>query len=399
MINYDDGRIVSEADLNNMPLTNTPPSGDMKRMSMKVGKITSVDKTKNTVHLEWLWPIKGGVDNIPLSRPYVGLKSGMNFIPEIGSIVVVGYTFNIPVILSYILPGDYKKMLDGQLDNNNVPTQLRQLSPGEISLNSSGGSEIYLHDQLELTDGVDEIILDPGTGTIQTISLNLNAINEGGNIFMGMIKRIVKGKPTIVTNDGESILKENGGNALNELTINMKEFADNSINDNAANPNIVTVTLGTLVDKNGKKVLNEVGKQIVLDIKFKSGARIQADKDGNLNLNEGKMTTPTDVVPPNIDPLSTKPSVNFAPLLSAQHAAREGDFISIPIVSSTDTAHPYMAQIALGNLGELAKNLAPYFRVFGVYPCIYTSGPPVEILGQIITGSSDVFIGSKDEKL
>ena len=58
-----------------------------------------------------------------------------------------------------------------------------------------------------------------------------------------------------------------------------------------------------------------------------------------------------------------------------------------------------MNQIAVANLAELASKLAPFFRVFGVYPCVYTSGPPVNLTGQIVTGSKDVFIGSKDEKI
>jgi hypothetical protein len=276
---------------------------------------------------------------------------------------------------------------------------MTEINPGEILIYSKSGAEIYIHDQVEiLDDSGNKITIDPATNTIQLDSLNLNIINEGGNFYMGMVKRLVNGKAIVVTNDGKSILDADGGLALTEFTVAMKEFADNTRNDNSKDPDIATVTMGTLVDSNGKKVLNEIGNQIVIDIKTSKGATVQIDKEGNINLNQGKMTTPTDVVPPNTDPLSDKPSIDFSPFLSAQHAAREGDFISIPIVSSTDTAHPYMAQIAVANLKELAQNLAPFFRVFGVYPCVYTSGPPVALTGQIVSGSEDVFIGSKSEK-
>lgn len=397
---YNDGRLSSESAITDLPLSNLPPSGDMKRMAMRIAKITAVDTAKNTVKLQWLWPQRGGIDNVDLSRPYVGLRSGINFMPEVGSVCVVGYAFNIPVILSYVLPTAYEKMLDGELDTNDEPTNIKQINPGELLLHSAEGSEIYIHDQIELVDSAgDSVTIDPGTGTILENSLNWNVVNEGGEIFMGMVKRVVNGKSTIVTDDGQSILSASGGLALTELTINIKEFADNSINDNQSNPNIATVTLGTLVDANGKKVLNELGNQIVMDVSFASGATLQVDKAGNFNINGGKMTTPTQTVPPNSDPLATQKTPTFQPLLSAQNAARNGDFVSIPIVSSTDSDHPEMNQIAVANLAELASKLAPFFRVFGVYPCVYTSGPPVNLTGQIVTGSNDVFIGSQDEKI
>lgn len=397
---YNDGRITSEASIVDLPLSNSPPSGDMKRMAMRIAKITSVDKAGNTVKLQWLWPQRGGIDNVDLTRPYVGLRSGINFMPEVGSVVVVGYAFNIPVILSYVLPAAYKKMLAGELDNNDKPTNITEINPGELLLYSAQGSEIYVHDQIELKDNAgDNIVIDPGTGTILMDSLNWNVINESGNFYMGMVKRVVNGTSSIITNDGQSILNTSGGKALTELKINIKEFATNSINDNQSNPNIATVTIGTLVDANGKKVLNEIGNQIVLDVSFASGANLQIDKSGHFNFNGGKMTKPTQATAPNIDPLSIQNKPVFKPLLSAQNAARNGDFISIPVVTSTDADHPAMNQIAVANLQELASKLAPFFRVFGAHPCVYTSGPPINLMGQIVTGSSDVFIGSKDEKI
>lgn len=395
---YNDGRLNSESTITDMPLSNLPPSGDMKRMSMKIATIKSVNVEKNTVNLEWLWPQRGGMDDVDLSRPYVGLRSGINFMPEVGSAVVLGYAFNIPVILSYILPSAYAALLAGDPDNHGNATKMKQINPGEILINSMQGSEIYIHEQIQLLDDAgDTIVIDPVNGTITMDSLNWNVVNENGSIYMGMVQR----SGQIITNDGTSVLNPVGGLALTELTINIKEFATNSINDNQNNPNIATVTLGTLVDDNGKKVLNELGNQIVLDITFQSGSRLQADKQGNFNLNEGKMTTPTQIIPPTIDPLNltVKQTPNFQPLTSAQNAARNGDFVSIPIVSSSDTDHPLLNEVALLNMTELASKLAPYFRVMGVYPCIYTAGPPVNLMGQIVTGSSDVFIGSRDEKI
>jgi len=397
---YNDGRISSESSIDNLPLSNSPHSGDMKRMSMRIAKIVSVDNAKNTVNLQWLWPAAGGISGVNLSRPYLGLKSGINFMPEIGSVIILGYAFNIPVILSYVSPTSYEKMLAGEPDSNGTPTRMKKINPGEIMITSMQGSEIYVHDQIELTDDSgDKITVDPESGTIQLDSLNFNVINEAGGLFMGMVKRVVNNKAVIITNDGKSTLEATGGLALTEMVVNIKEFADNTRNDNSSDPDIATLTMGTLVDQNGKKVLNELGNQIVLDITTSAGARVQIDKKGLINLNQGKMTTPTQIVLPNTDPLSTSESVAFKPLTTQQGAARNGDFISIPIVASTDLDHPEMNKIAVENLAELASKLAPFFRVFGVFPCVYTGGPPMTLGGQIVSGSTDVFIGSKDEKL
>jgi hypothetical protein len=398
---YNDGRPTSEASINDLPLSNSPHSGDMKRMSMRIAQITAVHIDDNTVDLKWLWPARGGISGVNLSKPYVGLRSGIHFMPEVGSIVVLGYAFNIPVILSYVLPTDYKKMLSGDKDSNGKATRLQKINPGEILLNSVQNAEIYIHDQIQLLDNAGDVILiDPGTGTILNDSLNWKITNEAGSIFMGMVKRVVAGKQTIITSDGKPISSSTGGNALTEYKIDIKEFSDNTINDTSANPSIATITVGTLVDANGKKVLNEVGSQIVCDIKFASGARIQVDKSGAINLNEGRMTTPTQIVAPNSDPLSSQSSPNFKPTIVQQGAARNGDLISIPIGSSTDKDHPELQQMAVLNTAEIAAKIAPYFLTLGAFPCIYIPSPiPVNLQGQIVTGSKDVFIGSSDEKI
>lgn len=396
---YNDGKPTSEASINDLPLSNSPMSGDMKRLGMKVAQITSVNKEKNTVDLKWLWPSKGGISGVDLSRPYVGLRSGIHFMPEEGSTVLVGYAFNIPVILAYLLPTDYQKLLAGEDDSKGVPTRITQINPGEILLNSVQNAEIYVHDQIQLLDDAgDRILVDPGTGTILLDSLNWNVTNEAGSIFMGMVKRVVNGKQTIITSDGKSTITTDGGNALTELKIDIKEFADNTINDASSNPSLATITIGTMVDAEGKKVVNELGNEIVCNIEFESGAIIRVDKEGKINIGEGKMTKPTEVVAPVVDPLKTQETVTYKPLTAQQGAARNGDEISIPIVTNLDKDHPGLNQIATFNAQELAQKIAPFFRVFGVYPCVYMSGPPVNLKGQIVTGSKDVFIGSSDEQ-
>jgi len=396
---YNDGRLTTESSINDLPLSNSPQSGDMKRMGIKVAQITSVDKDKNTVDLKWLWPSRGGITGVNLSRPYVGLRSGIHFLPEEGSIVLLGYAFNIPVILSYLLPSDYEKLLAGDEDSKGIPTRLSQINPGEILLNSVQNAEIYIHDQIQLLDDAgDRILIDPGTGTILVDSLNWNVINEAGSIFMGMVKRVVNNKQVVITNDGKSIVSDNGGNALTEMVINIKEFADNTINDNSENPSLAKITVGTLVNEDGKKVINELGNEIVCNIEFSSGAKIQVDKKGKINIGEGKMLTPTSVSTITSDPLQAKVSPTFKTQTTQQGAARNGDMVSTPFISNTDSDHPKLNELAVLNAKELATQIAPYLRVFGAYPCVYVPGPAANLQGQIVTGSKDVFIGSSDEK-
>ncbi len=389
--------------------------GVTRRLSMKVAKIKRVDVDKNQVDLEWIWPIRGGISKIDLTKPYIGFRSGINFMPESGSIVIVGYAFNQPILLSYALPGDFEAMLDGVTNNAGDTTRIRKLKEGEISINSLQDSEIYVHKKIEIRDGqLDSIIINPDNGTISLSSLNLDISNEAGDLKMGMVQRIVtddEGNPEFktITDDGQDITADEGGNALTEFKVTVNEFSDATLGNNTENQPIAEVTVGTVVDSDGKKVLNQAGNEIVCEINFASGAILQIDKKGKFNVNQGNMDKPTEPSAPSSSELTDQPgtttreegaeessSYTFSQA-SQQRAAREGDRVTIPLTVATppDLDHPELLKKTAINLQTMQQLAASFISPMG--PCTFVPVPNLTLIGEITQGSDDFFIGSIDK--
>lgn len=395
-----EGKPVSALDIGVDQGTTNALGGMTRRLSMKIAKIKNVNADTNTVDLEWLWPIRGGANNIDISRPYVGFRSGIHFVPEVGSVVVIGYAFNQMIMLSYLLPSDYSKMLQGYEDNKGIPARIRQMSPGEISMNSIQNSEIYLHEQVEIQDrNLNNIIIDPTDDSINLNSLIFYLNNEGGNIVMGPITRTVDGSSTIITNDGEPVISSVGGKALTEFNLKVKEFADGTIFDDSANNTLANITVGTLVNDAGKKVLNQVGNQIVCNIEFSSGVNLQVDSKGNFNISGGNMLNPSDpsiTLPDSLSQSFTGTTISK----TQQRAAREGDRVIIPITTPLPNHlvdHPELASKAVYNLAQMAQMATMFMSPVG--PCFFVpSIQDIRLAGEITQGSNNVFIGSEDKK-
>jgi len=253
--------------------------------------------------------------------------------------------------------------------------------------------------------------MDPDNGSINLSSLEFNVSNEAGTIFMGpVIRTVVSGEEQAITNDGQPIANNNGGNGLTEFKIKINEFADGTLFDSeVGNPAIAEVTLGTVVDDDGLKVLNQQGNEIVCNIELSSGAKVQIDKAGNVNINEGKSTKPTD--PPAIAvPLQeTVQSVEttsdgetvidyvYAPLQSQQRAAREGDRVTIPLTvqAPPDTDHPGQIAKSLVNLSTMTQLASSFMSPVG--PCTFIPVPGLKLVGEITQGANGVYIGSLDK--
>lgn len=394
----DDGKQASKLEIGVSQGSTNTLGGMTRRLSMKIAKIKNVHPETNTVDLEWLWPIRGGADQVPISRPYVGFRSGIHFVPEVGSIVVIGYAFNQMVMLSYLLPSDYSKLLDGNATPSGAPSYIRQMAIGEVSMRSIQGSEVYLHDQVEIQDkNLDSIVIDPDDGSITIDSLIFNVNNEAGNITMGPIIRTIDGTDTIITNDGSNVTSSVGGKALTEFTLTVNQFADATVFDGVPDSEIAKISVGTLVDDSGKKVLSQAGNQIVCNIAFTSGAKIQVDSKGLININEGNMLKPT-APPPTADNLSVASKVTFVNT-AQQRAAREGDRIVIPLTTPTSSAtdHPDLTQKALFNLAQMQQIASMIMTPYG--PCVgFTAAvPDTRLVGEITQGSDSVFIGSLDK--
>jgi hypothetical protein len=372
-------------------------SGLVKKLTLRIGKITKVNPDKNTVDIEWLWPNKGSLSNLNISRPYVGLRSGIHFVPEISSIIIVGYAFDRPVMLSYLMPGDFDKLVAGDVDSNNKSSRMRVLAPGEISLMSVQNSEIYLHEKVEIRDGsADKITIDPEDGSITLDSLQLYINNECGNLIMGMVKR----NDEIITNDGQAVSSTNGGNAYTEFRIKVNEFADNTVNDDT-NSDIADIIVGTVIDEDGEPTTSESGNQIACQIKLSSGAKVLIDKAGNVEVFGKNKTETIDEnktvnVGKNLIMNANKINLNKGnEIIPKQKSARENDEITVPLSpAQTDINHPDLLTSAVTNQSALSS-LASSFKIFGYIPCIYspTMGPDTKLIGQITKGSDSVYIG------
>lgn len=374
-------------------------AGLTRRLGLKIGKVTGVDTKNNTMSLEWVWPYRGAINNVDIGSPYWGFRSGIRFTPEVGSLLVIGYAKDKVVPLSYLPPSNFAQLLASEKDNNGVKTYSREISEGDIQIRSSKGAEIYLDDLVHFGDkDSNAISVDPKTGNVHIHSLNLIAENEAGYIKMGQVSRAKDGTHQVITDDGKEATAVEGGNALNELKINIKELSDSSsIVTTQENPSIAEITVGTLVNKEGLKVINPQGNEIVCDIKFASGARVQVDKKGNININEANALKPTEESngPDRLQILEDEIIYNNTP---QQRAAREGDRIAIPLSFATqpDMDHPNMANKVLFNISQLSQFASMIMSPAG--PCTFVPATPdVKLLGEIVQGANGVFIGSLDK--
>jgi hypothetical protein len=430
------GRQTSESDIYQSQNVTTSNDGMLRRLAIKIAKIKAVNADTNKVDLEWLAPNRGAVTNVDISRPYVGIRSGMHFMPEVGSIVLFAYAGNRPVLLSYLLPADYDKMLNAVDDVDGLPSRINKILPGELLLNSKQNSEIYIHEQIEIRDGgQDSIVLDPNDGSINLDSLQFYMTNEGGSVTMGSVVRNINGDPTIITNDGSDITSTIGGNALTELKITVASLADNTINDSTPNPNIAEVTIGTLIGSDGTYTTTDEGTKINLEIKMKSGIVVRFDENGKMfvdtnnikmnnsdtlsvnsknidvnaannvtaivsgNTNVGVGKDLTAIVSGNTTITSKKININGGNEVGVglQHAARENDQVTIPIANVIDTTHPGITTKSLQNTASLLTGVPTCFKVFGVYPVIFTpTSVDFKLVGEITEGSSNVYIGEQN---
>lgn len=383
-----------ELDLNSKRRTN---SGATKRLSLRVGKITNVFPSTNTVNIQWLYPNNGVMSNLELTRPYVGFQSGIHFIPEVGSIVTVGFAEDSVILLSYSLPSPFSNMLLGTNNNAGIPTRIRKLGPGEISINSVQNAEIYVHDKIEFRDQFgDTIIINPKDGSINLNSLQFYSTNEAGTLAMGMVER--NGK--VITDDGQPVSTKNGGNALTEYKVVVNKLANSTINSSqVSNSPVATITVGTVIDSNGNYEYTQTGSKIVCEINFSSGALIQVDANGNFIMNQGNQITPQNSSIQQQAVQNGYSGVTYTNK-SQQRAAREGDRIVIPITNgqtTVDPNHPDLENKATANSQNFTQ-LGSMYLCMGIPLTFIPSVPGAQIVGEITQGANGVYIGSLDKQ-
>jgi len=389
-------QVSNDSDLN-VSLKRKTNSGFTKRLSLRIGKITNVFPNTNTVNIQWLYPNNGVMSNIELTRPYVGFQSGIHFMPEVGSIVTVGFAEDSVILLTYSIPSPFANMLTGVPNNSGTPTRIRKLNPGEVSINSIQNAEIYVHDKLEFRDQYgDTIVINPIDGSINLDSLQFYMTNEAGTMTMGMIER----NGVIITDDGQPVSSQNGGNALTEYKVVVNKLATGTINSNdTTNSPVATITVGTVVDSAGKYEYTQTGAKIVCEINFSSGALIQIDETGNFIMNQGNQVTPQNS---SIQQQAVQNGYSGATYTnqSQQRAAREGDRIVIPVTNgqtTVDPNHPDLENKATANTQNFTQ-LGSMFLCMGIPLTFIPSVPGAQIVGEITQGANGVFIGSLDKQ-
>lgn len=206
----------------------------------RFGRILEVNHESNTVTVVWIDQM-GIRSDIPITHPYAGQRGHILAMPEINSIVIVGFTSAIrPYILRY-LPFNYPLMVEltqfpervvdvnfsieqhikthvelredfditsidpktiQNIKEIEIKTRVAEsrleeyaiskplLEPGEISIASKDGSEIRWDRDLTLTDmNQDEIKLQAEDNSIHITSMHLLTSNEFGRTIEGQIRR------------------------------------------------------------------------------------------------------------------------------------------------------------------------------------------------------------------
>lgn len=124
------------------------------------GQIRSVSEETNRVTA--IIPEINDEMEIPISYPFISRSSGIKFIPNIGDIIIVGFTPQLtPKILGF-------ELMDAQHSGNKQLAKdekcwYRRLEPGEVLLyGGTGDSEVYISNQgaVNISSGVSSINID-----------------------------------------------------------------------------------------------------------------------------------------------------------------------------------------------------------------------------------------------
>jgi hypothetical protein len=195
----------------------------------KVGRITRVDYERGLVDLSWLDSV-GERTSIPLPSAYSSARGSIRGMPEIGSVVVCGWirqtqTLEQPIILGF-LDVNYQNAIEYRLSRNNTSDDLteiaesiyidtddgpvvqkessirkkigykivrskrRKIYPGEIQAESTQGSELYLHDDVYLSDkSLDEFEIVSADKSIRFSSRQQYSQTAAARISNGLITR------------------------------------------------------------------------------------------------------------------------------------------------------------------------------------------------------------------
>ena len=355
----------------------------------RLAQVVDIDGEKGTCSIRFL--------DIPSDRTDVIIlqsSQGVFNFPEIGSVTLVVFdVFSRPYIIGYINLGHKDRVRELKT--------LPKFKSGEKFF-EAGGSYFYIRQNGNIiisTLSGNYLEIENTSGNIKFETVNWRLITEGGLLYFGLVKRLVSDGIKSTYKPITNII----GDSYTELNLKVMETADGTLGIDQNVEPLLELTLGTLIDKEGKKLnknLEETPspkKEVLLHLKLKNGIQIDIDKEGRVSLQNVKMNInngSVDIEDPDIElGLESNKSEKGT---RGQHVAREHDEVVIPVGSSEDTKHLGLDGKAIVNLEKLSTFITGYFTTPGGPITINPSSPlgiPFDLKGEITEGANNIIIG------
>ena len=180
---------------------------------LRLGAISRIDYETGYVDITWLEE-PGIAQFVRLPSAFSSARSSIRGMPEIGSLVLCGWsrqsqTWESPVILSFV-DGNLQHLLEYRLLRNSKTTEKlkeiktireklgydvirgkrRKIYPGEIDIESTQGAELYLDDNVYISDSrLNEIEIRSDDRSIRLSSNQLFINTQASRTWNGMITR------------------------------------------------------------------------------------------------------------------------------------------------------------------------------------------------------------------
>jgi len=271
---------------------------------LKIAKIIRVDYEEGYADIEWIEGAKAIRSYVYLPAAYSSQRGCIRGMPEIGSLVVCGWyrgqthTWEDPVILSYMdmnldILNNYSLLRSNKTANElkQITTirekigydvtrgKRRKIYPGELQIESSQGAELYVDEDIYLSNSkLNEIEIRSADQSIRISTNQIYSITQAARTWQGMITRESTSnfiyQPTVLPNGKKiQIVTDThqpihmGGNAYTENRTELFEKSDGILKVSEINSGVdvsdqtpfITQVTGTLVG-NDKKDGSKYGK-------------------------------------------------------------------------------------------------------------------------------------------
>ncbi len=234
--------------------------GDEVFKRLAQAQIVSVDTGTNTCTIQYLDTL-GVVSGVQINYPYISAGgsqwAGIRFMPDKGDIVIVGFRAdNFPEIVAYKL-ANYKQLTQVNADKKGF---FRALNPGEISIATKGGAEIYLSkDGYVLIAGkTNSLVFDIEKSRIHALTGTWQVDSGDVEFRFGNVWRTIAGVKRVI---------ENGVTFLKELAF---DFGT-----------LISGAFGNVTDDNGVPKQSQLSASLVAQL-IGAGFEVQIDVEGNV---------------------------------------------------------------------------------------------------------------------